>query len=133
MSLGMTARASHVALGDLGLDRRPRRSRPAEVQPLDDTGAMIEVQACLSGAAVQAPVFALVGVQPFAALANVAIDVDLVCRRVLTVARRLSLLVSLPRLGRVVGLAACHRPIVPRLDYWGDESLGTAEMPEAVA
>ena len=73
MTFRVAARASHVALGNLSLDRCPRRSRTAEIEPLVGAGPMVEVQSSLGRAAVQAPALPLVGVKPFAALAHVAV------------------------------------------------------------
>lgn len=129
----MTTRAPHVALGDLGLDLFPRRPRTPEIEQLDLTGAMVEVQAARLRAAIHAPVISLEGVEPFPALADVAVCVNLVRRWIRAVTRRLPLLVALPCFRRVVGFSACHEVSLSNLDYWGDESLGTAEMPEAAA
>lgn len=131
VALGMALNASYVALGYLSLDRRPRGSRTAEIEPLGHPWPVVEIQPSRFRSAVDTTVFALVGVQPFAALGHIAIGVNFVRRWIRTITRRLSLLVPLPSLRRVVDLAASHRGILA-LDYWGDESLGTAQMPEAV-
>lgn len=81
VSLCVASDGPHVALGNLGFDGLPGGSRAAEVESLDDARPMVEVEPPVLGAAVNAPVFPLVGTP----------------------------------------------------DYWGDQSLGTAEMPEAVA
>lgn len=92
---------------------------------------MVEVESSLRGPAVHAAVLTLVGIQPFAAFLYVAGDVASVAFPVVAIALGLPLLVALPRLGRVVDLATSHTPILA--DYWGDESLGTAEMPGEAA
>jgi hypothetical protein len=91
---------------------------------------MVEVQAPFGAAAVHAPMVALVGVQPFAALLDVARNVAPVTLTVVAVALGLAPLVTLPRVGGVIRLSTSHADI---MDYWGDESLETAEMPEAAA
>jgi len=125
--------ASHVALRQLGHDRRPGGSRAPEVQSLRFSGSMIQVESTAMGSAVSAPMLALEGVEPLTPFTDVAIRVGLVRSGVRSIPRCLALLVALPRLWRVVGLATCHSSSLPHRDYWGLESLGTAQMPGEAA
>lgn len=131
MALRMAARAAHVAFGNLGMDRRPRGAWAAEIEALDRAGAVVEVEPPLRRAAVDAAVLALIGVQPIAALLHIASDIAPVALPVVAVTLSLTLLVALPRFRRVVRFATSHASSL--VDYWGDQSLGTAEMPEAAA
>lgn len=131
MALRVAARTAYVALRNLCVDCVPRCSRAPEVESLHGAGTVIEVESPFGGSAVHTAVLALVGIQPVAALLHVAGDVALVALSVVSVALGFALLVSLPRLWRIVGFAAGHAPIL--VDYWGDESLGTAELPGEAA
>lgn len=89
---------------------------------------MVEIEPPFGSAAASAPVPAFVSIQPLASLPYIASNVGSVALWVVAVALSLTLLVALPCFRRVIGLATCHEH---SMDYWGDESLGTAEMPGA--
>ena len=126
--LRMARSATHVTLLYLSGNRGPRRPRTPEIEPFGFSGPVVEVQPSLCGPTIHAPVLPLVGVEPLAAFAHVAVYVDLVRRRVSAVALGLPLFVSFPCFGRVVLFSASHSQIIPQWDYWGDESLDNAAI-----
>ena len=131
VSLRVTGRAAHVALRNLCVDGRPRSTRTTQVEPLLRTGTVVEVEPSFLGTAVNAAVLALVSREPLPTLSDVAIGMHSMCRRVGAIPRCLAVLVSLPCLRGVLRFSARHAVSLPPVDYWGDQSLGTAQMGDA--